>query len=38
MSNVQLVENLHRLRKFHRYTQQQISDMLNISRQAYSNY
>ncbi len=38
MSNIQLVENLHRLRKAHHYTQQQISDLLNISRQAYSNY
>lgn len=38
MSNIQLVNNLYRLRKAHHYTQQQISDMLNISRQAYSNY
>ena len=38
MSNIQLVENLYRLRKAHRYTQQEISDLLNISRQAYSNY
>lgn len=38
MSNIQLVHNLLRLLKAHRYTQQQISDMLNISRQAYSNY
>ena len=27
-----------RLRKAHHYTQQEISDLLNISRQAYSNY
>ena len=38
MSNIQLVSNLLRLRKTHNYTQQQVSDMLNISRQAYSNY
>ena len=38
MSNIQLVENLYRLRKAQHYTQQEISDLLNISRQAYSNY
>lgn len=38
MSNIQLVENLYRLCKAHHYTQQEISDLLNISRQAYSNY
>lgn len=38
MSNIQLVENLYRLHKAHHYTQQEISDLLNISRQAYSNY
>lgn len=38
MSNIQLVEKLYRLRKAHHYTQQEISDLLNISRQAYSNY
>ena len=38
MSNIQLVENLCRLRKAHHYTQQEISDLLNIPRQAYSNY
>lgn len=38
MSNIQLVENLYRLRKAPHYTQQEISDLLNISRQAYSNY
>ena len=26
MSNIQLVENLYRLRKAHHYTQQEISD------------
>ena len=30
MSNIQLVENLYRLRKAHHYTQQEISDLLNI--------
>lgn len=29
MSNIQLVENLYRLRKAHHYTQQEISDLLN---------
>lgn len=38
MSNIQLINNLYRLRKANHYTQQQISDILNISRQAYSNY
>lgn len=38
MSNIQLVHNLRRLRCDNHYTQQQISDKLNISRQAYSNY
>ena len=38
MSNIQLVENLYRLRKAHHISQQEISDLLNISRQAYSNY
>lgn len=38
MSNVQLTDNLVRLRKAYNYTQQQIGDKLNISRQAYSNY
>ena len=33
-----LLKNLYRLRKAHHYTQQEISDLLNISRQAYSNY
>ena len=38
VSNVQLTHNLVRLRKAYNYTQQQIGDKLNISRQAYSNY
>ena len=38
VANVQLVENLRRLRDEHNYTQLQISKRLNISRQAYSNY
>ena len=38
LSNVQLIENLRRLRKDHKFTQLQISKKLNISRQAYSNY
>ena len=38
MSNVQLTDNLVRLRKAYNYTQKQIGDKLNISRQAYSNY
>ena len=38
MANVQLVENLRRLREEHNYTQLQVSSRLNISRQAYSNY
>jgi len=38
MPNIQLVDNLYRLRKSFRLTQKQLSDKLNISRQAYSNY
>ena len=38
VSNVQLTDNLVRLRKAYNYTQQQIGDKLHISRQAYSNY
>lgn len=38
MSNIQLVNNLYRLRKAHHLTQQELSDKLSISRQAYSNY
>lgn len=38
MSNILLSYNLRRLREEHHYTQEQISEKLNISRQAYSNY
>lgn len=38
MSNIQLAANLRRLRNDHNYTQTQIGEKLNISRQAYSNY
>lgn len=38
MSNIQLIENLRRLRADSNLTQQQLSKKLNISRQAYSNY
>ena len=38
MSNIQLAANLRRLRTDHDYTQTQIAERLNISRQAYSNY
>ena len=38
MSIIQLANNLHRLRTENNYTQEQIGEKLNISRQAYSNY
>lgn len=38
MSNIQLAKNLRTLRKTHRLTQIHLATMLNISRQAYSNY
>lgn len=38
MANIQLAENLRKLRDDHNYTQTQIAEKLNISRQAYSNY
>lgn len=38
MSNIQLINNLRNLRKSHLLTQKDIARMLNISRQAYSNY
>lgn len=38
MSNIQLAQNLRTLRKHHNLTQTHMSAMLNISRQAYSNY
>ncbi|MDY5845365.1 MAG: helix-turn-helix transcriptional regulator [Bariatricus sp.] len=38
MPNIQLAKNLRTLRKAHHLTQTQLSEILNISRQAYSNY
>lgn len=38
MSNIQLANNLRFLRTKHKLTQDNISSLLNISRQAYSNY
>ena len=38
MANVQLAKNLKILRKKHNYTQQDLSDILNITRHAYSHY
>lgn len=38
MSNVQLAKNLLTLRKLHNMTQDDLGRLLNISRQAYSNY
>ena len=38
MPNVQLAKNLRYLRKQHNMTQDDVSKILNISRQAYSNY
>lgn len=38
MSNIQLANNLRFLRKKHKLTQDDLSSLLNISRQAYSNY
>ena len=38
MSIIQLANNLRRLRTENNYTQEQIGEKLNISRQAYSNY
>ena len=38
VSNIQLTDNLVRLRKDYNYTQKQIGRKQNISRQAYSNY
>ena len=38
MPNIQLANNLRYLRKVNRLKQKDLSDMLNISRQAYSNY
>lgn len=38
MPNIQLSKNLRTLRKMHHLTQAHVSALLNISRQAYSNY
>ena len=38
MPNIQLSKNLRTLRKAHHLTQTHLSEILNISRQAYSNY
>lgn len=38
MPNIQLSNNLRYLRKQHQLTQDQMGELLNISRQAYSNY
>lgn len=38
MPNIQLAKNLRFLRKQNGLTQETLKDMLNISRQAYSNY
>lgn len=38
MPNIQLADNLRHLRKKRSLTQNHLSEMLNISRQAYSNY
>ncbi|MEF9839534.1 MAG: helix-turn-helix domain-containing protein [Lachnospiraceae bacterium] len=38
MSNIQLANNLRVLRKLNKLTQTHLSTLLNISRQAYSNY
>ncbi|MDD3402601.1 MAG: helix-turn-helix transcriptional regulator [Hespellia sp.] len=38
MPNMQLSKNLVTLRKIHKLTQENLSDILHISRQAYSNY
>ena len=38
MPNIQLANNLRFLRDKYNFTQETLSDLLNISRQAYSNY
>ena len=38
MSNIQLANNLRFLRTKHKLTQDDLSSLLNISRQAYTNY
>ena len=37
MANIQLADNLRRLRKQYNYTQAQIGKKLHITHQAYSN-
>lgn len=38
MANLQLTKNLYEYRKANALTQKDVSEYLNISRQAYSNY
>lgn len=38
MANLQLAKNMYDYRVAHNYTQDQISKMMHITRQAYSNY
>lgn len=38
MANLQLTSNLYKYRKARGYTQEELSQQLSISRQAYSNY
>ncbi len=38
MTNIQLADNLRRLRKQYNYAQAQIGKKLHITHQAYSNY
>ncbi len=38
MANLQLTKNLYEYRKANALTQKEVSNYLNISRQAYSNY
>lgn len=38
MANIQLMDNLKKYRKYHGFTQKVLSQKINISRQAYSNY
>ena len=38
MPNIQLAKNLRYLRKKYRLNQQEMEEILNLSRQAYSNY
>ena len=38
LANLQLTKNLYEYRKANALTQKDVSEYLNISRQAYSNY